>query len=356
VGGLLLPIPDQDGDPNTIDYHLADENFWRVRQYLDSGDVGGYPGDHSYWVVYAPDGTQYYFGNTADNELDGHAWYPAYPAGCASITMQTWRWSLTRVRNIFGQELTYTYHNELAPVAKFAEGCSGYRANMYVAVYPEQIIYANNRYRVVFVRETDENGNGLRTDYDPAWEDPQSTLLYMRSQLLRIEIWQDPNGNWNSGDEVLVRKYGLGYGENGQQIMPGNQWPGGGLTPTLTSITEYGLNGTNSLPATTFTYGDDLHLTQADNGYGGQVSLTYDPWQASESAEPVACGASGSGLSGRYDLYTYFPLYCQNLSVFEDYYASATAGITRSGWDWTMARGMCGITGRPSRLIRSGTN
>ena len=38
------------------------------------------------------------------------------------------------------------------------------------------------------------------------------------------------------------------------------------------------LTGGNSLPATTFTYGDDMHLTKADNGYGGIVEFTYEIW------------------------------------------------------------------------------
>ena len=61
---------------------------------------------------------------------------------------------------------------------------------------------------------------GNRLDYDTAWNDAQSTVLYMRSKLLRIEIWEDPNGSWNSGDEVLIRKYVLGYGENGAAALP----------------------------------------------------------------------------------------------------------------------------------------
>ena len=294
VGGLLLPIADQDSDPNTIDYHFEAERFWRVRQYLVTGNVGGYPGDTGYWVVWDPNGTQYYFGNYTDGGTSGHAWYPAYPSGCASITMQTWRWSMTRVRNSFGQELTYNYNTEAAPSPKFDEGCSGYRANMAVAMYPDTIIYPNNRYRVLFIREA----NGSRTDYDPAWNDAQSTIFYMRAKLLRIEIWQDPNGTWNSGDEVMIRKYVLGYGERSQQIYPNLTWPAGGKTPTLTSITEYGLNGTNSLPATKFTY-DGMHLTVGDNGYGGNVEFEYTEWNAAAGSEHFD-GGSWSYTTGEY--------------------------------------------------------
>ena len=283
VGGLLLPIADQDGDPNTIDYHFANENYWQVRQYLASGSVGGYPGDYSKWVVFAPDGTKYYFGNYADESLGGHAWYPAYPNGCSSVTMQTWRWGLTRARNIFGKELTYTYNYEMAPNQKYWNGCTGYPAAMYVAAYPDSIIYANNHYRVVFRREEYPNGTGNRLDYDTAWNAAASTMLYMRSKLNQIEIWQDPNGTWSSGDEVLIRKYVLGYGDNNEQIYPGVTWPAGGKTLILTSITEYGLNETQ-LPATTFKYWP-MHFKSMENGYGGKLGYYVDTWHADSGFE-----------------------------------------------------------------------
>ena len=302
VGGLLLPTLDQQGGANTIDYHLANENFWLVRQYLASGTVGGYPGDYSQWVVFAPDGTQYYFGNYADGTLGGHAWYPAYPNGCSSVTMQTWRWGLTRTRNIFGKELTYTYNYEMAPNQKYWNGCSGYPAAMYVAAYPDSIIYPNNKYRVVFKREGYPNGTGSRTDYDTAWNAAASTMLYMRAKLNQIEIWQDPNGTWSSGDEILIRKYVLGYGQNGQQVFPGVTWPAGGKAPTLTSITEYGLGGTNSLPATTFTY-YNMHFKAMENGYGGKLEYFVDNWHADQGSDSYKFTTDGVIYSGPGDFY-----------------------------------------------------
>jgi len=38
----------------------------------------------------------------------------------------------------------------------------------------------------------------------------------------------------------------------------------------------FGEGGSGQLPPYTFTYYDKLHLTLADNGYGGQVSYTYE--------------------------------------------------------------------------------
>jgi hypothetical protein len=316
VGGMLLPISDQDGNPNTIDYRLADENFWRVRQYLATGNVGGYNGDVGYWVIWDKNGTQYYFGNDASgNPLAGHAWYPAYPGSpmCPSITMQTWRWSLTRVRNIFGKELTYTYYNEPAPLPKFAEGCSGYQADMAVAVYPETIIYPNGRYQVRFVRNAT-----LRNDYDGAWNDRQSTMLYQRSQLQEIGIWHDSDGNGSY--EQMVRRYVLGFGENGQQIMPGNTWPEGGQTPTLTSITEYGMDG-GALPATSFYY-DGLHMTRAENGYGGKIEFVYDEegWHAADGSEETHAEGGALPANTVVDLFDASPLYNGPLEIFQDYY------------------------------------
>ena len=318
VGGLLLPIADQDGNPDTIDYRLADENFWQVRQYLSDGDVDGYNGDTSFWVIRDGTGTRYYFGNYANNSTGGHAWYPT---GCHIIYMQTWRWSLTRVRNIFGRELTYTYYKELAPEAKFTEGCSENPANMAVAVYPYSITYPNGRYRVYFVPNLT-----LRSDYDPGWEDAQARTLYQRTQLQYIEVWQDPDGVWWNGDEEIVRRYKLGFGENGQQIMPGNTWPAGGKTPTLTSITEYGTDG-GALPSTSFWYGDGLHLTLAENGYGGQITFGYyDAWGAAQGADPMTCNTPDGTLKmGTVYPDEGYPSYCgvnndSNFNTFEKYY------------------------------------
>ena len=210
------------------------------------------------------------------------------------------------MRNIFGKELTYTYNYEMAPNQKYWNGCTGYPAAMYVAAYPDSIIYANNRYRVVFVREAYPNGTGGRLDYDTAWNEAASTMLYMRSKLLQIEIKHDPDGIWNNGDEVLIRKYVLGYGENNEQIFPGVTWPAGGKILTLTSITEYGLNGTNHLPATTFKYWP-MHFKSMENGYGGKLDYYVDNWHAENGfksylfAPDVVTYSAGERYPDEYD-------------------------------------------------------
>ena len=79
-------------------------------------------------------------------------------------------------------------------------------------------------------------------------------------------------------------------------MFPGVTWRNVGKTPTLTSITEYGLGGTNALPATTFSY-DGLHLTEVQNGYGGSVNFTYEAWHAADSkADDIADWGEGNWI------------------------------------------------------------
>ncbi|MCP4406505.1 MAG: hypothetical protein GY807_01845, partial [Gammaproteobacteria bacterium] len=145
------------------------------------------------------------------------------------------------------------------------------------AVYPDTITYPNNKYRVVFARS-------IRHDYADEWNDNEARVFYKRSRLaaIRIEHYTD-GGNWE-----LVRKYAFTYigGDENDTcdsavIFPGYDWEGDnhGCTLTLTKIEEYGINGTTPLPATEFVY-DGLHLTEAENGYGGKVDFAYEssPW------------------------------------------------------------------------------
>ena len=126
VGGLLLPIADQDGDPNTIDYHFADERFWRVRQYLCRPEMWGDTPEiraigwcgtrvgHNITLVITLVAAQMGMPGTRLTQV-------AVPASY----MQTWRWSMTRVRNIFGKELTYTYNNEARMHQNLPRGAAG---------------------------------------------------------------------------------------------------------------------------------------------------------------------------------------------------------------------------------------
>ncbi len=279
IGGQSWPLvrmPDTDGDPNTIEYRTAQESFWRIRRYHSHGTPGGYPGDTSYWIVWDKVGMQYYF--------EDQAHYPVYhPSGCIAPFMQVWAWGLSRVRNIYNQELHYTYTIETS--TKKSPACGGFNAYAITALYPDQIQYPDvsgnpsspvYRYRIRFIREG-------RTDFDTAWDNYYSFVLFQRSLLSDILIEQDSGQNGQF--QTLVGKYHFTYATNA--IFPGITWSAGGKTPSLSSITEYGTGGTNSLPPTTFTYGDHMHLTEANNNYGGKVTFTYeaDPWYELDSSD-----------------------------------------------------------------------
>ncbi len=295
---LLLRIPDTDSDPKTIDYRTADESFLRIRRYHGNHQNNGYPGDASYWEVWDKTGNTYYF--------EDRAYYVSTPSECAYVFMQTWQWSLTRARNMFGKEITYSYTKEYEP--KYPASCDGYGAFVDVAVYPATITYPNSSYRISFERSG-------RYDFNPAWSFdntnyPSRTVrvFFMRSRLAAIKVEaKNVSNQWE-----LVRRYDLGYETDPNKIIfPNVKWQPAiatSTTLTLASITEVGSDGQSTLPVTSFTYGDKMHLTEANNGYGGKVIFTYEaePWHETNRLHELktfgyynppneGCTASGCG-------------------------------------------------------------
>jgi RHS repeat-associated protein len=248
---------------NNGDYHTTDESFYRI--HFDTTNDS--------WQIWDKAGNEYFFEQTAQF---------LYPHKCANPSYftydnLTWHWSLMRVKNVFGNEITYTYQAET--VTYHFTSCNGNSGHRYpvVAIYPDTITYANNRYRVKFERAAD------RLDYVPGYYTGNWGTAFMRSRLTDIRVEQDANGDGTF--ETMVRKYTLTYETNlNLQIMPGLDWGASGVndwhdhTLTLKQVQEFGSGGSVSLPALTFEYGDGLHLTNADNGYGGAVEFTYDNW------------------------------------------------------------------------------
>ena len=233
-------------DENGV-YHLEDENFWTLSY---SGDT---------WTVRDKEGTVYRFGSEAS-----HAEFKWQDH--SGTHTDTWLWPLLEVENKFGKKLTYTY------VYEIQNAHCGAPTDYERAVYPEYIYYPNGHYRVSFVLDPT-----LRTDYRTDWTSTSNCAshLYQRKRLSAIDIqYTATANNWNPGSYSNIRRYTLSY----TNLFPGYTWSGGGQTFTLASIQEWGVNLAASLPATTFTYGDNLHLTQADNGYGGRVNFTYEVW------------------------------------------------------------------------------
>jgi hypothetical protein len=291
VSGLLMPIENQDGDSSTDDYRLQEDNFWRIRRYKSQGTVQGgygdsYNGDQSIWVAWDKTGTQYTF--------EQRAYYPDYEAGYdCDIRIETWQWSLSKVRDVYGNEMVYTY--AVDEENRHFHDCDTDWVPVTLAVYPYTITYANGRYRVRFEKES-------RTDYKTAWNSVEEYRMYMRYRLNDVLVEHEADGQGNNFEQT-VRKYDLEYGERSQQLFPGVDYGTNRKVLTLTSIGEYGLNGAGPLPVTEFTYGDDMHLTLADNGYGGRVEFDYEelPWnELTSGADPVK-EYTGPGKDDQHD-------------------------------------------------------
>jgi len=240
-------------DANGI-YHAEDEQFYKVSHE---------PGSDT-WEVWDKSGTKYTFGLktpqfSADYDEENNCHLDQTP----------WRWSLSEVRNIYGQTMTYSYATE----TKAFGGC-GINLSQPTYTYPQTITYSGGKYRVYFDRlEASETNH--RLDLKNIWTAPTSYQSFQRSLLEAIRVEQDANGD--GAFETLIRKYQFTYCQSEScSIFPDQIWEQGGRTPTLVSVQEFGLNGTNSLPAYTFNYADGMHLTSASNGYGGSITYIYN--------------------------------------------------------------------------------
>ena len=266
ISSLLLPA---NGTTNgeTGYYKTADESYWRIH-YNSTTDK---------WTVWDKTGTVYSFGDNPDTQpIDERAKFP-YFSNCDYEGQRAWRWPLVEMKNVFGKAIKYTYVKEEKTVNY--RSCGGAH-DAETAIYPESIVYPNNRYRVWFSR------TGSRTDWDNSWNDDDSLAFYDTYRLNEIQVEYDDNGDGIFG---ILRKYSFTYNSSSEGIIfPFYTWSHGGKTLTLKQVQEYGLGGTTSLPATTFTYGDGLHLTEADNGSGGKVEFSYEstPWYELYGSEP----------------------------------------------------------------------
>jgi hypothetical protein len=239
------------------DYHLSNENFWRfVRD-----------GSNEIWTAWDKDGSKYEF-----NYQTHYAKFKDKAHGCQKVE-KTWRWDLTRITNIHSESIEFSYVNETKSFHNPYAGCSNQMTSD-ISVYLDTITYPHDRYRIVFVREP-------RDDYHGAWDNGDSRVLYMRSRLDEVRVEQDADGDQTL--EQVVRKYDFTYASSQfDHIFPYYDWSEdaghGYYTTTLLGVQEYGLGGTSALPATTFVYGEGMHLTEATNGYGGKVEFDHEEW------------------------------------------------------------------------------
>jgi YD repeat-containing protein len=239
-------LPGADGK-----YHASDENFYK-------SELSG-TGTDTTWTIWDKTGNKYYF------EDRTNMWRTqSCPVGYELIPY-VWRWSLTRVENVHGQVMNYTYQKDNKTIQYL--DCNQHASSITVDtwVYPYQITYSNGRYRIRFIREMN------RLDYRTIWANQYSTYTaFQKSKLTNIRVEQVNS----DGSATLIRRYDFAYANT---IFPDYYWDAGGRTLSLRTVQEVAGNGA-TLPPHTFYYDDKMHLSDATNGYGGTVSYEYDNW------------------------------------------------------------------------------
>ncbi len=270
----------------TIDYKTTDDNFFRIRRYVwfRAGATGDYARDFDFWVIWDKSGTKHVFDYRPyyvekHEEETGES----CPGTGPCITMRPWGWYLTSTINPHGQVLSYTYNNERS--MKCPQNDCGYSAFMDTAVYPKEILYPDGVTKIEFGTDTQ------RQDVDYYWDDLRTLLLYQRMRLVSIIV--RVNGE-------IIKQYDLTHRDKNAavQLLPGSKWHYDvtddskiGHVLTLDKIQEKGIGGNSFPAATTFTYGNDMFLTEVNNGQAGRVKFTYEgpggaaPWHATEGIE-----------------------------------------------------------------------
>ena len=182
--------------------------------------TGGNNEQDTYWNVKTQDGTTYRFGFNNDSEIVGNKNYTV------------WRWYLDQVEDTHGNTVSYTYRQSPYP-------------DDIGAIYLFNITYNNDQQREIhFVYE-----NSNRPDLWNPVENVNQISLSRRLQEIRIKA-----------DQNLVRKYTLTYEDEVSGLRSHS---------FLTQITEYGSDGTSTLPPTVFGY-----YGAPDSIYG--VTSSYD--------------------------------------------------------------------------------
>jgi YD repeat-containing protein len=193
-----------DGAKHDLVYGSDGRFHTKIESYLkiDWQEGSGANQNGGYWLVTARDGTQYRFGYTADAEN-------VVNATDANVPRYTWRWSLDRVTDTNGNTINCTYIEQTG------------------AVYPSTITYNNDNKRAIQF-SYDET----RADAYLVMEQGSEVLEKKRLNKISVKV-----------DNSLVREYRLTYDTN----EAGNR-------SRLISITQFGSDGTSSLPPVTFTY------------------------------------------------------------------------------------------------------
>lgn len=290
------------GSDSSNRWHLADnDNFFEIifHSYNNGWVENGSPINHyvpsdgsadSWWEIWDKAGTRYEF---------RHLSYKPQCTGTTYNGRRVWRWSLTKVdtpvSRLTGRYLQYNYYDEANGYGDTwcHTGLNVNQRAVIWATYPTEIVYPDGKHKIVFNRLFG------RMDYDKAWDTWQGDGWSMRHQNYRLDNIQLQV--FNSPSWQTVRQYDFRYANylgnpdaTNTYIYPNYIWnkakdsgdPNNynyGRTLTLRKIQRSDFDPANPsnnvvTPFTEFTYSDYMHLTKVNNGQGGTIEFTYQPW------------------------------------------------------------------------------
>jgi hypothetical protein len=224
MSSLLLPYEDANAPSDVIAYRTVDERFWKVWAYYTTQY-----GEQriNKWEVWDKTGTKYTFGdqplsNYLGSNIDERAQYLICKEGDHEDALQFWKWPLVHIgkngdsSGSFDAELNFFYQDDYKPT-RCTEGWT--QENIDLAIYPLEIRYSHNRYRVIFNKTAD------RQDYDDEWEEETSLVLYEESRLNNIKVQRYNGSSWQD-----VREYDFKYADDASidPIYKDLSWPAGG--------------------------------------------------------------------------------------------------------------------------------
>lgn len=231
LGGRLLPVLKV--SETVMNYRLQYTESVFVQRNLSTDQ----------WTVKTPDGTTYFFGLNASERANTVT--KLSPCG----TSLTWQWALSKSKDRNNNEINYFY-------TKPNPGS----CNVDRSIVPSRIDYSGF-YSISFV-------TSQRSDFRDSWNTTDSKVLFSNTKLDAIAFFSHG---------VKVKDWRFSYTNT---ILPLFIWQGSDArTLTLAKVQEsgYAADGTSkTMPATSFTYGDSMHITRIENGIGGEINLTYE--------------------------------------------------------------------------------
>jgi RHS repeat-associated protein/uncharacterized repeat protein (TIGR01451 family) len=269
--------------------------------FLKIEHSGGLTWNTQPWTVRTPDGLKYTFGNPSGVVGGGTAYEAFWTGWGADCSVRATQWGLTKIEDPAGNRWDVAWAHETKGLNN---GCGGDPGQYTRSSYPETLTLTPAggaaTVRVRLVRESRNDKNVCK------YSDPYQVNTFGDGRLKQVFVEAYTAGAWQ-----LVRRYDLGYTYDSTTLSCGAD-PGSGNHSLLTSITQYGANGTSALPAYTLGYqgsGNSVRLKTANNGYGGAVQFNYGPqfvannagctsyqWQVVTSQVITNGTASGLGL------------------------------------------------------------